>query len=94
MAASKKKPTYSTKKPTAPQEKVVQAFVEKGKVDASTKTTRRQRKTDDRPMARLTVWLPEDSVKAMKRAAVENDTAVQDILADLVSEWQRKTRAT
>jgi hypothetical protein len=45
-------------------------------------------------MARLTVWLPEDSVKAMKRAAVENDTAVQDILADLVSEWQRKTRAT
>jgi DNA-binding GntR family transcriptional regulator len=92
--ASKKKPSYSIKKPTAPQEQALKAFVEKGKADAAVKTTRRQRKTDDRPMARLTVWLPEDALKAVKRAAIEHDTTVQEILADLVGEWQRKAKAS
>jgi hypothetical protein len=45
-------------------------------------------------MARLTVWLPEDALKALKHAAFDQDTTVQEILAGLVSEWQRKERAS
>jgi hypothetical protein len=88
--ASKKKPAYSIKKPTSPQDQALKAFVEKGKADVVVKTTRRQGKKDERPMARLTVWLPEDALKAIKRSAIENDTTVQEILADLLSEWQQK----
>jgi hypothetical protein len=89
--ATSKKPAYSTKKPTAAkQEQAVKSFVEKGKADAVSKTTRRQRKQDDQPMARLTVWMPEDALKALKRFALDKDTTVQEILADLVGDWQRK----
>lgn len=89
--ASKKKPAYSTQKPTsAKQELAVKAFVERGKVTAPMKTTRRQRKNDDQPMARLTVWLPEEALKALKRTALDRDTTVQEILADLVSNVQHK----
>jgi hypothetical protein len=84
--ASKKKPAYSTQKPTSvKQDLAVKAFVERGKAAAPMKTTRRQRKNDDQPMARLTVWLPEDALKALKRSALDRDTTVQEILADLVN---------
>ncbi len=89
--ASKKKASRSPKLAAAPQDPV-KAFIERSKAEATTKTTRRQRKSDDRAMARLTVWLDESVVKALKRSAIDNDTTVQEILAEVVGGWLQKQR--
>jgi DNA-binding GntR family transcriptional regulator len=90
--ASKKKTSRTTKKVAAAPADPVKALFERTKAEATTKTTRRQRKLDDRAMVRITVWLDEHVVKGLKLSAVENDTTVQAILEEIVGGWVQKQR--